>query len=361
MIKVVHIIADLNFGGAGQYLFNILKNYNSKEYEVEVICHGKGQTYEKLKNETNVKVHLVSPTTTPKSFSLELFKGIYKILKEERPQIVHVHASLGGRIAAKLLDIKVVLTKHWKQNQSKKGVNKLIANLFTDRIIAISNSVATSLKEAGISEKLITTIYNGIDIEDYKKPVSKDYKKVWNIEDKKVIGMVGRLEEEKDHKTLLNGAKKLLEKRKDIVFVIVGDGSRKQELKDYTNELGIKDHVIFTGFLSDVRNAVEAFDIAVLTSKNEAFGLVLAESMVLKKPVVATNLDSIREVVGDGGVFFEVGNEDKLAFELELLLNNPTNMKRLGETGENRVFNMFDAKKMVILVEEVYSEILCEE
>ena len=359
MVKVIHIIADLSFGGAGRYLFNVLKYFDREKYQVEVICHGKGQLYEKLLRETDIKTHLVSPTTKAKSFSIEILKGVYRILKNEKPHIVHVHASLAGRIAAKALGIKVVLTKHWRQNKGFPLLNKATANILTDRIIAVSQSVAISLREAGISEKMITVIYNGIDVTTYRQPALKDYKKIWNIEDKKVIGIVGRLEPEKDHETFLKAAKILCEERDDVHFVIAGKGSKEQELKDLAKRLGICDDITFAGFLPDIRDAVEAFDISVLTSTNEAFGLVLAESMILGKPVVATNLDSIYEVVGDGGVFFDVGDYEALADALLSLIDDPSIGESLGAIGKNRVLNMFDAGRMVSELEEVYEEILC--
>lgn len=358
MVKVIHIIADLSFGGAGQYLFNVLKYFDREKYQVEVICHGKGELYEKLLADTDIKTHLVSPTTGPKSFSMEILRGVYRILKDERPHIVHVHASLAGRIAARALGIKVVLTKHWRQNKGAPILNRVTANILTDRIIAVSQSVAASLKKAGISEKMVTVIHNGIDITAYQQPTLRNYKKIWDVEDKKVIGIVGRLEPEKDHGTFLMAAKVLCGNRGDVHFVIAGKGSKEQELKDLARELGIYNDVTFAGFLPDIRDAVEAFDISVLTSTNEAFGLVLAESMVLGKPVVATNLDSIYEVVGDGGVFFDAGDYKALADALLMLIDDPSAGESLGAIGKKRVLNMFDAGKMVSELEKVYEEIL---
>lgn len=358
MIKVIHIIADLNYGGAGQYLFNILKYTNYEKYEIQVICHGKGQLYEKLIRETNIKVHLVSPTTKAKSFSVEILKGIYSILKTEKPDLVHVHASLAGRIAGKILGMKIILTKHWRQNKGRRLINKITANLLTDKIIAISQSVATSLVEAGIGEKKIALIHNGIDIKHYEEAILKNYKKIWNLEDEKIIGIVGRLELEKDHETFLQAAKILCEKRKDVHFIIVGHGSRRQELEDYSVELGINNKLTFTGFISDVREAISTFDISVLTSTNEAFGLVLAESMILEKPILATNLDGIYEVVKDGGRFFKAKDYNALANHIEDLLDDSVTREKLGEIGKKRVRDMFDARKMVAKLENLYKEVL---
>lgn len=355
MIKVIHIIADLDFGGAGQYLFNILEYADYEKYQIEVICHGKGQLYQRLIRDTNIKVHLVSPTTGAKSFSIEIFKGIYKILKKERPDIIHVHASLAGRIAAKLLGIKIVLTKHWKQNKGIRIINKVTASLLTDKIIAVSQSVATSLRDAGVPEKKIAVIHNGIDIRAYQEPVVKDYKKIWKVENKKLVGIVARLEPEKDHKTFLKAAEIICKKRDDIHFLIVGRGSQEEKLKDYANKLNISHKVTFAGFLTDVKDAIAAFDISVLTSTTEAFGLVLAESMILGKPIIATRLDSLYEVAGDGGTFFDVGDYGALAEKLEKLIDHPPTREKLGEIGKKRVLNMFDARQMVAALEDIYS------
>ncbi|MCC5909082.1 MAG: glycosyltransferase [Clostridiaceae bacterium] len=356
MTKVTHIIADHNFGGAGQYLFNILKYRDKTKFDVEVICHGKGQLYEKLLAETDIKVHLISSTIGPKSFDMQLLKGIYAVLKRDKPDIVHVHASLAGRIAAKLLGIKVILTKHWKQNNTNKLVAGATSKILTNKIIAISNSVKTSLIENGVPGNIVEVIYNGIDVEVFMKESKKDYRQALALQDKKVVGMVARLEAEKDHDTFIRAAAQVVKKHKDTIFLIVGQGSKQPYLEACVEKEGLQKHILFTGFVSDVKEVTEAFDIAVLTSVNEAFGLVLAESMVLKKPIIATELDSIKEVVQDAGLFFKPGDHEALAKQIDYLLENKDEGERLGKRGKELVLKQFDAKKMVRELEKIYNK-----
>ncbi|KAB3534167.1 glycosyltransferase family 4 protein [Alkaliphilus pronyensis] len=358
MVKVIHVISDHNFGGAGQYLMSILKHYNRQEFDLQVICHGKGQLYHKLIEEGNIKVHLASETIGPKSFDPKLFVKITKILKAESPQILHAHASLAGRLAAKFLGIKVVMTKHWKQKPGNNYFVKLMTRQLTEKIIAISNAVAKSLINAGVPEKYIEVIHNGIDIESFQSLPETSLKKQLNINTSIVIGMTARLEAEKDHKTFLKAAKIVLDHTNDVTFIIAGKGSKEMELKKLSQELKISENVIFTGFVNNIKELINILDISVLTSVNEAFGLVLAEGMILEKPIIATSLDSIQEVVGEAGLFFKAGDEEELAKHMLELIMNEELRRDLGKQGKKRVLKLFDSRIMVKRLEETYRNIL---
>ncbi|SCY49141.1 glycosyltransferase [Alkaliphilus peptidifermentans] len=354
MVKVIHVISDHNFGGAGQYLMSILKYSNRQEFDVQVICHGKGQLYHKLVKETNIKIHLASETIGPKSFDPKLFIKILKILNNEKPQILHVHASLAGRLAAKLLGIKIVMTKHWKQNPGNRQLIKLMSKGLTNKIIAISDAVAVSLVKAGVPDKFIKVIHNGIDVESFQSLSEVDMREELKIKTPIVIGMVARLEAEKDHKTFLKAAKLVLDNTRDVTFIVAGKGSMESELKEYGRELKIDKNVIFTGFVENINELINILDISVLTSVNEAFGLVLAEGMILEKPIVATSLDSIQEVVGEAGLYFTPGDAEGLANKMLKLITNDDMRLQLGKQGKDRVLKFFDSRVMVKKLEDTY-------
>ncbi|MCD5410536.1 MAG: glycosyltransferase family 4 protein [Clostridiales bacterium] len=358
MIKVIHIISDHAFGGAGRYLLNILKYRNKEKFEVKVINHGKGQLYEKILEDSDVHACYLSASIKPTSFDIRLFIKIFIMLNKEKPHIVHVHGSLAGRLAAKLVGSKIVMTKHWKQRSVNKRILKWTTDMLTDRIIAISNVVANSLKKSGVKDEAIKVIHNGIDVDFFDGNEDNGLYSNCGYNNFITIGMVARIEIEKDHETYLRAAKKITDENENVKFFIVGKGSREKTIKEMAKELGIDHSVVFMGFVNNIKEVIKQLDICVLTSTNEAFGLVLTEGMVLGKPIVATNLEAIREVVAEAGLYFTPRNSDMLAEKLQLLIDDKKLRKKLGEIGRERVVKLFDVKMMVYRLEELYEEIM---
>ncbi|MGV8146112.1 MAG: glycosyltransferase [Alkaliphilus sp.] len=358
MLKVIHIISDHTFGGAGRYLLNVLKYRNKEKFEVKVINHGKGQLYEKIVEDSDAHVCYLSTNIKPTSFDLRLFIKILIMLRREKPDIVHVHASLAGRLAAKLAGAKVVMTKHWQQKPVNKRVLRWTTSLLTDKTIAISNAVASSLKKSGVENKAIKVIHNGIDVDFFDRNNDSGENSYFNNANCINIGMVARIEIEKDHETYLRAAKKIIAENKNVKFFVIGIGSREKIIKKMAKELGIDHSIIFTDFVDNVKEVIKQMDICVLTSTNEAFGLALTEAMVLEKPIIASKLEAIVEVVAEAGLYFTPRNPGMLAEKLRLLISDEEMRKKLGEIGRKRVIELYDVKMMVHELEEMYEEII---
>ena len=174
----------------------------------------------------------------------------------------------------------------------------------------------------------------------------------------KAVGMVARLEEVKDHETFLLGAKKLLEKRQDVRFYIVGDGSLRKQLEQKAAALGIREHVTFTGFLQDVEKIEAALDIAVITSKAEALCLSILESMIAGIPAVGTDSGGVAEVIrhGENGFLIPVGDSDALAERLDELLADDAKRSAFGAQAKRDAEATFLAEQMTRKIEKLYLE-----
>ena len=170
--------------------------------------------------------------------------------------------------------------------------------------------------------------------------------------------MVARLEEVKDHETFLLGAKRLLEKRKDVRFYIVGDGSLRKQLEQKAAALGIREHVTFTGFLQDVEKIEAALDIAVITSKAEALCLSILESMIAGIPAVGTDSGGVAEVIrhGENGFLIPVGDSDALAERLDELLADDAKRSAFGAQAKRDAEATFLAEQMTRKIEKLYLE-----
>ncbi|MBR6543760.1 MAG: glycosyltransferase family 4 protein, partial [Anaerotignum sp.] len=292
-------------------------------------------------------------------------KALVQLFKEERPDIVHTHASMTARMAARAAMVPSIFnTKHCMESASgilpKKIVRREVNAAFSDKIIAVSRAVRRSMVHAGCHPEQIAVVYNGIEpisipSAEEKAALLQSY---GGRPGEKAVDMVARLEEVKDHETFLLGAQNVLENRKDVRFYIVGDGSLREELERRVLELGISEWVTFTGFIKDVEKIEAALDIAVITSKAEALCLSIIESNIAGVPAVGTDSGGVAEVIKDGetGYLVPVGDADALAARIEDLLADDAKRKAFGEQAKKYAESMFMAEKMTKRIEKLYLE-----
>jgi glycosyltransferase involved in cell wall biosynthesis len=182
-----------------------------------------------------------------------------------------------------------------------------------------------------------------------------------------VIGMVARVNPQKDYFTLASAAAKILRAHPNVRFLIVGDNSRVElnrmhyeEVVRALSELGIADKFIFVGHRTDVYRLIAAMDIVVLATHREGFGLCIAEAMAMRKPVVATALGGLLEVVEHGvtGYLHEHENSQELAERIMSLIDNPEAARRLGMAGYEYVLRHFSREAFDREITAVYSEMM---
>ena len=243
---------------------------------------------------------------------------------------------------------------------AKKILRREINAVFSDKIIAVSKAVRRSMIAGGTKPQEIAVVYNGIE----RIPIPSAEEKAALLSSfggkagEKAVGMVARLEEVKDHETFLLGAKKLLDKRQDVRFYIVGDGSLRKQLEQKAAALGISEQVTFTGFLQDVEKIEAALDIAVITSKAEALCLSILESMIAGIPAVGTDSGGVAEVIlhGENGFLIPVGDSDALAERLDELLTDDATRSAFGAQAKRDAEATFLAEQMTRKIEKLYLE-----
>jgi glycosyltransferase involved in cell wall biosynthesis len=297
--------------------------------------------------------------------------GIKKLLKNYDPDVVHTHgqrAGLVGRLAAKGLPIKIVHTEHTytKEFRLQNPVLHLshlramkVLNQYTDYTIAVSKAVKQFLvKNKFAKESKITVVYNGIT--PMTKKIGENeiniFKKEYGIESKDiVIGTIGSFNEQKDTKTLIQAIEKMVKKWPNIKLVLVGKGHLKRKLENLVKRLKIEERVVFTGALKNVFPALKSFDIFVLPSLSEAFGITLLEAMKAGTPIVATRVGGIPEIIrhNHNGILVEPKDAKGLASAMMRLLNDKKLMKKLTQNHAKSVSD-FSADKMTKATEKVY-------
>jgi glycosyltransferase involved in cell wall biosynthesis len=365
--RIIHILTDKNIGGAGRWLLNCLKFHNEALYDVMVVLPSDSLLKEPLKK---IKFSGIIDIydMDEKSLSFNDIAKFKKIFKDFNPDIVHTHASLSARIAAKLSGVRYVInTKHCLENTTnntiKKFLNRLINKMFSDKIIAVSKAVEASMLETNIDEKQIVTIYNGIELStrlsiEEINSVKADYG--IKSEDS-VVGIAARLEPVKDISTFIKAAKEIVENRsksnKPVKFIIAGSGSLESQLKAQVNALGLDNEVVFTGFVKDIEKLMSIFDINVISSIQEALCISIIEGMGMGIPAVGTDSGGVNEVILDGitGSIVKCGDYEALANRITDILDNKSLYELYSKNSMEHIKNKFLAEEMTRKIEQLYT------
>jgi glycosyltransferase involved in cell wall biosynthesis len=362
MKKVLHVITDTNIGGAGRYLLNLLSAWDENRYSVAVACPAGGELEKRLKS-LGVKVYPLKGGE--KSFRISHVAQILGIIAREKVDLIHTHASLSGRIAGKLSGCRVVMTRHWMGKKSEMGllrrwINRIIYRLLTDRVIAVSRAVKVSLIEIGVPAWLIKTVYNGINIPNIFENCGKLRMELNIPAGVPLLGMIARLVPEKGHEYAIKAMPEILRRFPDARLVLVGDGPSRTYLEDLCERVGVKERVIFLGFRKDVEKIAIDFDVILMPSLSEGLPLALLESMALGKPVVASEVGGIPEVIKDGinGVLVPPGDAGALAEKIVGLLISDKLRENLGKNARHTILSQFTARTMAEKTFRIYDELM---
>ena len=366
MIKVFEVSSDTNIGGAGKCLLILLKEMDRSKFDVTAVLP-KNSLLKPLVEELEVRVIEVEGIAD-KSLDLSAVKELKRIFNKEKPDIVHTHASMSARIAAKFAGCKVVYTRHSVFPPSakiSKGIGKLINgavnSFFADRIIAVADAAKDNLTQTGVPENKIDVILNGVYPLKRIDDKTELKKRFGNEEGEKTASIVARLEDIKGHDYFIDAAKMLLDKGVRAKFIIAGTGSYEEHLKRKVKDLGCEKNILFTGFLTDVDRLMAVTDVQVNASfGTEATSLALLEGMSIGVPAVVSDFGGNPGVIKNGvnGFVVPKKNAQALADCLELVLQNDELRQKLSE-GAEKVFNeRFTAQIMTKNTEAVYTKVI---
>ena len=360
--NIMQVLTDTNIGGAGIYLLNYLKARNRKDFETTVALPRGAALCEAVKK-TGARV-IEADDIADCSYSKAATAALLSIFRTEKPDLVHTHASLSARIAAKKCKIPVVNTRHCLEEPKpfpKNVAYRLLNNYLSDRVIAVSKAVEQNLLRDGIAPKKLRMIYNGIPPQPQYSDAERDELRTLFgfAKDRLYIGIVARLEEVKHHELFLDAARECLKTDPNLMFVIAGDGSRRDELREKAK--GMAENVRFLGQIEEVSRLFCALDIAVLTSTHEALSLSLIEAMAQGRPVVSTRSGGPEEfVVPNENGFLCEHTAKSLSEAVLALCASKTLRERLGENGKKTAAE-FSAAQMAEKIENVYRELTVKE
>lgn len=354
MIKILHVISDKNIGGAGKLLLNLLAKSDRKKFDTSVILPCGSLLTPRIK-ELNFQA-----TETELSFC-----KLYRLIKIQKPDIVHAHSAATARMAAKFCGVPAILnTKHCAEEiinniplYKRASVHAFDA-LFTDCTIATAEYVKGRLIAEGIPSQKISVIINGsLPLRELTiTEKSQSRAKLGYGDDDFIVGMVARLEHGKGHEYFIEAAKFCKENNPEIKFLIVGDGCEMQKLKAAAQGL---DNVKFLGFVDNVSEIMNILDANVNCSYiSETSSLSLSEGMSVGAVPIVSNCGGNSFMAKDCGIVFPKKNHRALAEALIFLSKNPKKKKNLSDKAKQRFHSVFTAKKMARETESLYLRLL---
>jgi glycosyltransferase involved in cell wall biosynthesis len=305
---------------------------------------------------------------------IKIIREIREIIRTETPDILHCH---GTRTAfwARLAAIgikdrpKIIYTLHGFHIVRRSFLSRFpliilerFLNHLTDVLVCVSDSdKKLVLKYKTIPENKIVVIKNGIDVKEFQieEELIRDKKKELGLEDNFIITTIGRLHPQKDFSTILKATKLVLAKIKNVKLLIVGDGPLKKPLEKETRKLGLEKCVNFLGAREDIPVLINLSDIIVLSTNWEGLPLVPLEAGACKKPIVASNVEGVREVVIDGktGFLFKKNSPKDLAKKIVKLFESEKLRKGMGEEAFNLVSQNFNKERMVKEYKNLYQSL----
>jgi glycosyltransferase involved in cell wall biosynthesis len=365
MVKVCHILDNLNVGGLEKIAIDIILSLNGYEHQMWClkekgamagILEAKGIPVRELNFEGGLSVASVS--------------RLVRELKKERFSIIHCHGlfpSVWARVGAVFAGVPIRIVHCHSTYYGlylKERIRLKVLSFFTTAIIVVSNAVKKSLVEyIGIRGSKIKVIYNGIDDILHDKALNREKARAQlglNPDDF-VIGCIGRLVDMKGHSYLLDAIGSVRTRHPGCKCLIIGDGPGYNDILRQVSKLGLEDAVLMLGMRSDIPDLLSALDLVVSPSiLKEGLPLALIEGAAMALPLVATNIGGSSEVVQDriNGFIVEPRDAGALADRIGYLIEHADDRCSMGKRSREIWQTRFRKDEMIRKIEQIYRDAL---
>lgn len=359
VLRLLLVYYEPNPSGQTEHILTLVERLDRQRFEVTVVLPDllEGQ----VSRFASTGAQVVTLPIRKIFWQPKAVAGLWRIIRQGRYDIVHVHSQEAGMVArplARLAGAKALFyTPHTIniRRQGWLGVYRLGERLLaaiTDRIVSVNEADRQSMIARGIPSHKVVTVYNGVDLDRFIDPQNLTEAGV------PIVMQVGRLSEQKAPLNFIEGARLVLQKRPDVRFILVGDGPLLDQVQAEIKRYDLQKRVIATGAKADAFRLIQTADIVTLTSLWEGSPYSLLEAMAWSKPVVATAVNGCPELVQDGktGYLVPSGQPQAWAERVLRLLEDPQSARLMGEQGRRRLEAYFTLPEMVTRISALYDQ-----
>lgn len=381
--KILYVITKGNFGGAQRYVFDLVTNLPNDKFEAVVACGIKdGNTLSQKLSGKNIKTVALENSEREINIKKDFktFRDLIKIIKEEKPNIIHFNSSKVGLLGSlvvlyfKILNLfrtsnfefRALFTSHgWAFNEQGRSVfSKIVfylghylTVLICDKTIAVSEKTKKDVSFLPFIENKINVIHNGINNFD---TLDKNEARLilTNKEKEKIILFsLSELHPNKGIDVALKALSLLpKETREKLIYTVAGDGEERKKLEKYISDLGIGESVKFLGFVSDAKKLLPGADIFLFPSRTENLPYAVLEAGSAGLPIIATSVGGIPEIIRDmqNGILIHAKNPKEIAEAILYILDHPKKQKEFGSEIQKTISNFFSLDKMLDATIKLY-------
>jgi glycosyltransferase involved in cell wall biosynthesis len=367
-ISVALCITDLDIGGAEGCLTQLAVRIDRSRFSPVVYCLGPRPAHDEASccpalEKAGIEVHCLGARGI---WQLPLIaRRLKRLLAAQKPQILQTfmfHANLLGRIAARRAGVKAVVSGVRVAEHAARWHLRLdrLTHRWVDRYVCVSQAVAEfSAGQGGLPREKLVVIPNGIDLDKYPSRQPADLRALGIAAGRRAVTFVGRLEPQKSVDWLIATAPQWLGKLPDCDLILVGDGPLRPSLEAAAKAAGVADRVHFAGWRPDAPEILAASSLLVLPSQWEGMPNVVLEAMASRLPVVASDVEGVRELLGPnaGPQTVAHGDSQALADAICRFMLDAAFATATGSENRRRAEQLFDIARMVELYEDLWASL----
>ena len=382
-IKVLHIITRLIIGGAQENTMYTVEGLIKDGWQAELLSgptYGpEGEIVRKIKKK---QIPLFIENSLIRNLNIiediRAFFHLFKFIKRGKYKIVHTHSSKAGiigRWAAYFAGVPVIihtihgLPFHKYQNPVATYfyvLSEWLTAFITTKILSVSSKIIEQTRAYGIgNNSQFTVVRSGLNINDFLLQMGKgkEIRKELGISKSSfVFGTLARLFYLKGHKYIIAAARSIVRKHPNVIFLFIGDGLLRKEFEEHIARLDLTEHFVFAGLIQPekVPAYLDSCDAIIHPSLREGLPRVVPQAFLLEKPVIAFDVDGTSEVVIKGKTGFLNPPKDlvNLKKNINYVINNYSDAKRMAINGKKLILKEFTIKKMVSDIENIYNRFI---
>lgn len=355
-LRILQVVSSSATSGAEHHTVVLARLLAKDGHYVEVVCPPIPWMLDALAA-AGIPTH---PIDMKAALGLQGQKEMLRIVRLGKFDLIHSHLSRAtylGIVSGVLTGTPLVTTVHV---ETREPIYRFIGR-GRNRIVAVSNYIHGVLVGRGVKPDAIDVVYNGTDFADAAPADVDAVRDELGIpEDRQLVALVGRVAPEKGHHIALQALPKVLQEAPNTQLVFIGrtDGEFHQHLRNESVRLGVADHLTFTGNREDVPRLLDAVTFSILPTVMESFGLAVIECMARGRPVVASNVGALAELVQheETGLLVEQTPE-AFADAMSFLLANPELCRKMGRSARMVIQEKFTVQQMVERLEGVYQSV----